>query len=406
MFSNAFFFNPFIIYCICWTCVLLTYLLGWSDLYPVLSFRLLSFFFITILISFIIGQHLSKKHVYIFFNTSFSLKKIKRWIRAYIFFNVIEILYSRQIPILSIIGLASPDSADYYGVPIFHPFIVTFGIFLSLYIFQKLIICNGPEKKQLLKYYLLSFLSTFIIFGRGLLLLTILGCLILYIIIRGLNSKVFFLLLCAILIIFFAFGVAGNIRIGEAGVRITTIGQATDKFEKNIVPDEFFWSYIYASSPLANLEYNIDSYSIKDVTIGDLYNMCLSEIVPEAISNNISCLKYNNDNVQLIIPALNVCTVYAGSYSIAGWTGIWIMYLYIVVFNLFIIKIIPRKSEYYTTAIAILNILMLGNVFDNMMNYLLSYTIIFPLIFSIKIRIFNHGRNRHIDGDIQRKQVC
>lgn len=376
--------NPYLTSAFSWLSVLILYNLGWSNLYPPISIELLAFFIINILACGFIGFYLSYKGYITYKKIEYNLNKIKKLSIIYILANIAEIIYSRKIPIIAIIN-GELDNSD-FGIPIIHPLIITFGIFLGLYIFHMIISNDTKKRIILLPYFILSFIGVTIIFGRGLMFMTFFGCCLIYIMSTSFNKKILLPLTLLGIFILYLFGLAGNIRIGETGVRITTIGQATEKFENSYIPSEFFWSYIYFSSPIANLEYNLQTDKIHNIDKETLKKLYISEIIPQFISNKIIP---DNQTVEpnLITKALNVCSVYTRCYSIAGWTGIIIMLIYIFFYIFTILLIIPIKSQYFIVTITILNMLMVGNVFDNMMNYLLSYTIFYPIFFTIKEKI-------------------
>jgi hypothetical protein len=83
-----------------------------------------------------------------------------------------------------------------------------------------------------------------------------------------------------------------------------------------------------------------------------------------------------------MINALTVSSVYAGSYVYLSWIGMVIMGIFIIIFPLFYISFLSKKSKYYVTAIAILNSLYLFLIFDNMFSFSgLSLQLLYPLIF-------------------------
>lgn len=382
--------NPYIMYAISWLLVLVVYSFGWSDLYPPLSGELLWFMLSTIIFTFACGFLLSYKGAFKYKKIPYNLPQIKKWTMVYVIANILEIIYSRHIPVLAILQRAELD-VEFYGLPMIHPLIITFGVFLGLYIFHMMMSTDKKNARKLIPYFLISFLAVFIVYGRGLMLMTLFGCATVYAMGHTLKLKVISTLVAGGLLVLYLFGLAGDARIGEAGVRITTIGQATDKFEKSVVPNVFFWSYIYLSSPLSNFEHNLQTDKTHTVDAQTIGKLALAEIVPEFIGNKVENNKRAEPN--LIISALNVSSVYARPYTMAGWTGVWIMFFYIISYNFFVFVIIKPDSPYFVVTVAVVNILMLGNVFDNMMNYVLSYTVFFPLFLTIKDKFsFTYGK--------------
>lgn len=386
--------NPYTMYAIAWLSVFFIYSLGWSDLYPPFSTELTTFFLVTISITGIFGLLLSYKGAFIYKPIKYDLDQVKKLSLISIVVNTLDVAYSGYIPLISIVRGSHADDGN-FGLPMLHPLIITFGIFLGLYVFHMMMSTDKVGKRKLLPYFLLSFLAVIIIFGRGLMFMTIFGCALIYVMGHQIKGQVITILLVSGFAILYLFGWTGNLRIGEDGVKITTIGQATEKFEKSVVPEEFFWSYIYFSSPMANLEHNLIVDKYHSVDEGVIGHLLVSEIVPQFISN-----KFLPDDKkaepELITKALNVSSVYARSYTIAGWTGIWIMFAYIFIYTFIIFSIIPKTSPYFIVSLVVVNMLMIGNVFDNMMNYVLSYTVFFPMFFVLKERFkitFTRAKN-------------
>lgn len=372
--------NPYIVYALSWALVLLLYDFAWSEMFPPISNMLYTFIISTSIVSLILGLIFLKKRYFAYHKIKYAPGKIRKLTTIYVVLNILEIVYSRHIPILSIVLGGKTDSTN-YGIPILHPLVVTLGIFLGLYIFHMIISVPKEYRSKLYIYYMLSYIGVFVIYGRGLMFMTILGCAIIYAMSKKLQFKQYILLCAFSIVTLFFFGLFGNIRVGELGVDITKVGQASSKFENSGVPTEFFWSYIYMTSPIANLEYNIESTPDKQITFGDVGLLYMSEIIPQFISNKIISAPVAES--KLIVESLNVPTVYARCYSIAGEKGMWIMFLHIIFYIFIVLALIPKSSEYFVVSIVVLDILMVGNVFDNMMNYILSYTVLYAILFSV-----------------------
>lgn len=378
--------NPYVITASAWSLVLFLYMLGWSDLYPSISIKLLSFLVLTIIVNAFWGLWLSFNGYIRYRRLNYDLKKVKRISVIYLILNILEVVYSHHIPAYTIFVTGLDSVNGNFGIPFLHPFVITLGVFLGLYTFHMMLSVGPGYIKKLFPYFLLSFLSMILIYGRGLIFLTVIGCLLIYVMSKPFTLK--FLLKIAVIVIsvLYVFGVLGNLRIGQEGVKITTIGQSSESFDNSGIPAEFFWSYIYISSPLANWEYNLEDKGIEQLSFNAVKNLYIQEIIPHFISNKI-VTDDEQTEPNLMTDALNVCSVYTSSYLLAGWFGVGLMSIYIFVFTFVILLCVPVKSEYFVVLITILNILMIGNVFDNMMNYVLSYTIFFPIFFSLKSRI-------------------
>jgi hypothetical protein len=88
-------------------------------------------------------------------------------------------------------------------------------------------------------------------------------------------------------------------------------------------------------------------------------------------------------NVPLqFIKSINVATVYANPYLSAGWPGMILMAIMILLFPVLYLGLLRKKQVFYVTATSILGSLYLFLVFDNMFTFTgLSFQLIYPLVF-------------------------
>lgn len=63
---NHFFCNPFFLYFASWSIVVGLYLLGWSDIYPIISGKLLLFLTVTCIISLLLALYTHKKKWFVY----------------------------------------------------------------------------------------------------------------------------------------------------------------------------------------------------------------------------------------------------------------------------------------------------------------------------------------------------
>jgi hypothetical protein len=112
-------------------------------------------------------------------------------------------------------------------------------------------------------------------------------------------------------------------------------------------------------------------------------------MIPDFISKRI----FESRNVKpkvmdQVHMALNVGTIYARPYKYLGWNGMIIIYIYLCIFVLFLIRSIKSNSNYSVSLIATLNTLMLFSMFDNMIWFSgLSLQLVYPVLLSFGMRI-------------------
>jgi len=232
-----------------------------------------------------------------------------------------------------------------------------------------------------------------LIYNRGMFLLILSSSLFVYLFsIRKLRFKFIVIGVFLILTLFYLFGLTGNIRVSHQAGRtenitssdiIFTIGDAKDSFRESLIPEEFFWAYLYISSPLANLQKTISKSNSVDLNFGRLLLFINSEILPDFVSKRISrFLGIEKINIKQITPALTVGTVYARSYVYLNWLGLVLMFSFTMVASFLYIILLRRKNVFFVTGIALLNTLIFFNIFSNMFSFTgMSFQLVYPLVF-------------------------
>ena len=121
--------NPYFCYAVAFAAALLTYLLGWSDLYPPLSLTLLFFILATVIIHVFLGIIISGKKIIIFkrIQTENHFAPLLVTIFLYVLWCS-EFLYEGGVPLIKIL-LKQPYNYKMFGIPSLHVLIVTFSSF-------------------------------------------------------------------------------------------------------------------------------------------------------------------------------------------------------------------------------------------------------------------------------------
>jgi oligosaccharide repeat unit polymerase len=367
--------NPFFVYILSFALALLVYSFGWSHLYPNLSTSLLVFFFATFIVSFLFGVIVHSlgriDYKVIKWNEKTTLYLILIWVGY-----VLEFIYNGGIPIL-----ISGANREQFGIPVFHVFLVTFSSFYSVYLFHQL--CSDFKKSRLL-LFLLSILPAVLIGNRGMLMMNLTSCLFVYLLsLRTVRLKVVLGITFLVLVIFYLFGVMGNIRQLNTTSSDYILGtsQASESFKNSIIPKEYIWTYLYISSPLANLQQTMYHSPPQNDSWAAFLNY---ELFPDFISKRTAALLGIEDqkkDVPRIAPWLTVSTWYARSYVYLGWLGIIILFLFFVATTFLYLFALRKSSDYYVVGIAILSTLALYNTFDNMYAFTgLNFQLIYPLL--------------------------
>lgn len=378
--------NPYFCYVVAFVMALLTYLVGWSDLYPPLSFSVLAFLFFTILVFSLLGVATFRSKIIAFKKVEVERQTTPILVSLFIYgLWSVEFIHAGGVPLMKIL-LKQPYDYRTFGVPSLHVFVVTFSSFYTIYLFHLYL---SRKSVLLFMLYLLNLLSAILIYNRGMLMFNISASALLYFICRNkINWKQLTIGAASTIILLFLFGILGSLRVSrESGKPYSNddfleTGQASESFRKSIIPKEFFWTYIYVSSPLANLQHNVNTYPVPPVSMksfGELFN---NELLMDFISKRVNSffhLQPANDN--RIPGPFNVSTVYSRSFSYLGWLGMFVTTLVLVAFPWLYHKFLPAHSPFFLTGLAILCTIYLFLAFDNTLRFTgLSFQLVYPLL--------------------------
>lgn len=391
--------SPHMVFIISWSLCILLYSLHYAGFMPALSYDLFIF-----LIGFII----------LFGMTSFFLYKIKFTIK---FTKPVNINYGWLLIIDSILYLPNfaysgvpalsglrPES---FGIPGVMVFATSFNAFTCLCCYYMFL---TTRKKRLLLYCAYCLGIFFLVISRGFVVMTLVTMFFLWLNVKtpALTPFKITVIIIGLIGALYAFGVAGNIRTRDALAAISAT--ATDKnavedddvpddsnieysnepiFEigdpqgpfKDKIPGEFFWSYLYLTSPMGNLQYNID-ITHRPMTEDSFWLVVVNETTFDFIAKryNASIKGYERKTPELLISNLTVCTTLAGGYATAGWWGMFYVMLFYWLLPVVYI-LITAKNPLAIIGISVLSTIYLFSTFDNMFILSgLSLQIFYPII--------------------------
>ena len=382
--------NPYFCYVLSFAIALALYPLGWSDLYPPLSFSLMFFLSGTMVLHVIAGSTFARRRLATFRTLPGpSLKTAPLYITIFLYILwAAEFIHAGGIPLLHII-LRHKYDYKLFGIPSLHVFIVTFGSFYTIFLFH---LWLSRRSSYLLVLYLVNLGAALLIYNRGMFLFNISASIFLLLTTKNRFSiKELAVGAVATIVVLFFFGVMGNQRVSnESRVayrndEFLTTGHATDSFRKSVVPNEFFWTYVYATSPLANLELNVRS-DRHDTSVSQPFLKWLNnEILFDFISKRVNAMTEADKVSILIVPGpFNAVTVYSGSFRYLRWTGLILMATIILLLPLAYVKILPAESPFFLSGLAILNTIFLFMVFDNTIRFTgLSFQMVYPLLLHV-----------------------
>jgi len=388
--------NPYALFGIAWTLSLLLYVLGWSDLFPKVSSSLiffLSFFILFFLLTSVVYNRINTSII----TTSISNIGHKKLLFINFFIFSLNFLYS-GIPVLS--GTKDPD----FGIPTIIVLATTLNSFCAVYSFYLFLI----RKNFIYILYVFLCLLLFVCdFSRGYIMMNLLTMFFLWLNVKqpDLTFKKIVSILSGLLLVLYLFGVAGNYRtLNEIRSRypdfdvtynndlILKIGDASDSFRTNVIPGEFFWTYLYITSPLSNLQYNITLHS-PPVTVKSIFYLIIDEAFFDTVSKRLDGF-LNRQRIfpDLIVSELTVSTTLANSYDYAGWIGMGVFLLIFWTVPL-IYAFMVRNNPLGIIGKSTLCTIYFLSIFDNMLTLTgLSFQLLFPLLvfWLSKVRLINN----------------
>jgi oligosaccharide repeat unit polymerase len=257
--------NPALLYAATWMFVLLIYSLRLSDLLDPLQFPTVVLVVGTSL-SFVLGWLLESVPNYGRLATAtLNLKLLAKTInsievgkRLKLMWTVFalgisfEIAFFGGTPLLSLIGIGAQISYKDYGIQGFHGLLNALFYTGCVVTFARILF--GSSRKTLV-LMAISIGYPLLVVSRQVLMSLILQYVLIYFSIRRPSPRIFLrvgVLLAAILLIF---GYLGDARSGRDSI----IALASPTFEyPDWLPSAFIWIYIYLSTPLNNVNFNID----------------------------------------------------------------------------------------------------------------------------------------------------
>lgn len=370
--------NPLYIYLAGFTLSFLVYMLKWSSLYPKISKSMVIFFTVTFVFFGISGWVVRYMHRIKRTSSETNPRLIIFCAYALVSLYLLEFLIEGDVPLFAKLTGRSGVGYMEFGVPLLHGILISFNSFLIAHTFATYM---STKNRSLFRVYLLLYLPALLFLSRSILMLGLLTSIFIYIhYSEKLLIKNQIKLALLAIVSLYLFGVLGNLRSG--GDYIYEQSQATEEFMESSMPKEFYWTYLYAASPLANFQNTVDR---KEVEEKDFGGFIFYENLPQIISKNFGGLLniYKRDLVR-ITPWLTVGTTYAKSYSYLQWWGPYLLFLFNLCIYLFIIFfLVPTRSSYHVTTISVLSVIILLNIFTNMLIVTgISFQIIYCILFS------------------------
>jgi len=378
--------NPFLMFGFMFIFVILLYQLKLSGLYDAeignITLVFIGFIFLSIIVGILFHYLVLKKDLNRDLRERVVYKKDYAFILLLLGFTL-ECINMSGIPLFLVLRGANYDYTQ-FGIKTFHVFYMGYLSAASLVHTERFML---SKDKKYIKTPILAIIVTILIMNRGATFLivfpTLLMCLAMSV--KKIKARHYSLVGVLVLVFIILFGVLGDKRLLVSGYKndqaIYEIGVADDMFFA--LPSGFFWTYLYASSPFANLVYQEEA---DNQAKGDIADYIPAVIYPDFIS------KYTNPDINdrfelvKITPELNVGTGFSLAFIIGGYAGLVGLFLWFLFVNILFIAL--NRTGYSMSAYATLTSIAIFMTFNNM---LVFSSCVLQLIFVTLLTRFKIG---------------
>lgn len=359
--------NPFLVYVATFSAVIAVYQLGWSDIYPALSWDLLLFFAVSFLAAGLLARLIGP---FIIQTREYPPGLMSDWATLFVIATfAVEIALARGIPLFVVLqgGKFYALEANATHLHAFTFWSAFSAIRFADYLYSRRFRYMVEAALPLLFYILLVY--------RGPAIMCVLSWMFVFVIKNnGLRRIHVGWAAVFLMSAFYVNGLIGDIRSpGQERA-----GAPSLSFQNSGIPRTYFWTYLYATSPLANFQLSIDQVTPGK---GTVVEFVASDLLPDTFSKRIlpnlndTILSGNGNLVSRdalyswaqpqISPGINISTLFGRSYGFFGWVGPTIMFVALSALIMMYIILI-RRSPYRVPALALLNVLVVFCLFNNM----------------------------------------
>lgn len=381
-------YNPNFIYIFAFIVPFIFYSFEWSTLYPSLGLSLFLFYLFTFLVCAAAGALIQVSKPFRYKPVQEAKGNMAVLLLLYLLYGA-ETLYSGTLPIYALARGDFNYAEDAFGLPVIHTFLVSFNTFYAIYLFHQYV---STRNRRLLWLFLLVLLPFILLVYRSSILNVLLGALIVFLFHKNvIPFKLILKTVVGVLLVFFLFGFMGNLRSANGDATyIPRSSGATEDFLNSYIPKEFYWSYLYVASPVANLQNNINLVKSPE---GDYKDLVMNEFLPAFVTKFI--VQQEEKRFHQINPFLNVGTIYVYSFSYLRWNGIMLMFFYfLLLFNGYYL-LICKSDTYKVTGLAILyNMIIFANFHNTIAYSASSLQLIYPVLFSMVTFLIGQQKQR------------
>jgi hypothetical protein len=158
---------------------------------------------------------------------------------------------------------------------------------------------------------------------------------------------------------------------------------ASEKFKDSNISHNHYMTYLYISSPLANLQENIDK---ANTAVGktDFKEFLFYSLVPESFTLRLEKqLELSPPECYLITPELIAGSFLMVAFYTLGWTGMVIIFLYLSMFIVACLVLIRKCKTFSSVTISLLSATVSMLIFSNFLNRLdvILMLFVYPVLF-------------------------
>lgn len=304
-------------------------MLGWSTIYDSLNPILFVFLLGTIAMSALLGVGLQSRLKWVATTAPpINYSKAPKRITVLIAVGFLaEFVYLKDVPFLSTIVFHSGYRYGAYpGIPVFSVLLVTFSLFYATYLIDLSSHSGGSRRRLLQAQFALIQLLFLMIMSRQAILLCVIMASFLWLSAARINGVRLRLSGAAAAVVLYGFGVLGNLRSGLFAYTdssyIIQYSKVTNSYPDHM-PGQFLWGYMYAVSPLGNLNALVSRVQPSFDSSSLILNL-----VPDFITKRF--FPDFDPNTLVAVPYFNVSTGYAGAWKFYGSIGLWVTYGFLV----------------------------------------------------------------------------
>ncbi|WEK19679.1 MAG: O-antigen ligase [Candidatus Pedobacter colombiensis] len=223
----------------------------------------------------------------------------------WLIFTFFEIVYFKGIPLISVVILGQYD-LDYkaFGLPTVHGFLNA--CYLTI-VSSYAILYYSEKRRKYLLYIVVFLLWPVLLMSRALILWALIEVFCIYLIFFKLNLTRILKTVGYVFAFIYIFGFIGDNR-GEVSETKFTDNFIKDEYKdvSDYIPTGFVWVYLYLTTPINNIVWNIDKVEPK-------YNLryTTASLIPSVIRDRIYVQEDEKYSVELYDEAFNVSSYFA-----------------------------------------------------------------------------------------------